>query len=71
MMRDGTVPKELRQHSECARRERLIDEWLLPVQCFGGRAAGQRIFTNLCVGDLWVELADRSQAIGFPAVSPV
>ena len=64
-----TVAKELGQHGKSARSESLIDERLLPVQGLNRRAARQRIFAGIRVGDLRVEFTDRSQPVRLPAIA--
>jgi hypothetical protein len=50
MMDEPAVPEESRQHGQGACRERLIDEWFLPLEGFNCRTAGQRIFAHGCIG---------------------
>ena len=54
VMSELAIAKKLRQHGERARCERLIDEWLLPVQCLDGRTARQWIFPGIYIDDLRV-----------------
>ena len=52
MISQPAVPKQLRQHGQRTRSQRLVDERLLPIQGFNGRATRQRVFARLCVNDL-------------------
>jgi len=71
MMDEPAVPEESRQHGQSARRERLIDEGLLPFERLDRGTTGQQIFARRCISNLRIELADRSQPFGFSAVSAV
>ena len=65
------VPEELSQHGERTQRECLVDEWLLPVECLDCGTTGQRIFSGVCIDDLRIQLAHRSQALSLPAIPAV
>jgi hypothetical protein len=53
MIGNPAIATELRQHRQCARRKRLVDEWLLLIDGFNCRTAGQRIFARFRIDDLW------------------
>ena len=59
-----SIPEEPRQHSESARGERLVDEGLLPIECFFRRATRQRVLTGCRVDDLGIQLTDSAQPDG-------
>src|SRR5580698_3350556 len=53
-----SIAKEPRQHGQCARRQGLVDEGLLPIESFDGGAARQRVLTGYRVDDLGIQLTD-------------
>ncbi len=57
MVAQPAIPEQLRQHGKRTGRECLIDEWLLPVKCLNRRAAGQRVFSDVAIGDFGKQLA--------------
>ena len=60
-MGERAVAKEPRQHGECARREHLIDEWLLPFERLRRAATGQRILACFRIRNLRIEFRNGSQ----------
>ena len=71
VVRELSVAKEPCEHGQCARRQSLVDERLLAVQCLDGGTTGQRVFTSFSVDDLWIQLTDRAQSSGLPAIARV
>jgi hypothetical protein len=61
MMIQLSIPEEPRQHSQCARRQRLVDEGLLPIESFNCRATWQRVFAGRGIDDLGIQLTDGAQ----------
>src|SRR6202789_4228491 len=61
MMGEGAVAKEPRQHSECACRQHLIDEWLLPFERLRRAATGQRVLACFRIRNLRIEFCNGSQ----------
>ena len=59
-----SIAEEPRQHSESARGQRLVDEGLLPIESFDGRATRQRVFAGCSIDDLGIQLTDRAQPRG-------
>ena len=60
-MGQRAVAKEPRQHSECACRQHLIDEWLLPFKRLCRAATRQRVLARLRIRNLRIELRNGSQ----------
>jgi len=60
-MGEGAIAKEPRKHSECACRQYLIDEWLLPFERFRRAATRQRVFACFRIRNLWIEFHNGSQ----------
>src|SRR5438067_8531131 len=56
-----SIPEEPRQHGESARGECLIDEGLLPIECFDRIAVRQRVLTGCRVDDPGIQLTDSLQ----------
>src|SRR5579863_5698388 len=71
MMDEPAVPEESRQHGQGARRERLVDERLLPFERLDRGTTRQWVFAGYGIGNLRIELGDRTQPFGFPAVPAV
>src|SRR5580658_3415592 len=67
-MGESAVTKEPRQHSECACRQHLIDEWLLPFERLCRAATGQWILACFRIDDLRVEFRNGSEPGRAPAV---
>jgi hypothetical protein len=65
------IAKELSQHRKCVRRQRLIDKWLLAVECFDCGAAREWIFSGIGIRNLRIQLAHRAQTLSLAAVSAV
>ncbi len=66
-----SVAEEPREHRKGAHRKRLIDERLLTVQGFDGRATRQWVFRLVHIRDLGIEFADGAQALRLPTVPVV
>ena len=60
-MGERAVAKEPRQHSECACRQDVIDEWLLPFERLRCAATGQRVLARLRICNLRIEFCNGSQ----------
>jgi len=56
-----SIAEEPRQHSQCARRQGLVDEWLLSIESFDRRAARQSVFARRRINDLGIQLTDSAQ----------
>ena len=70
-MGERAVAKEPRQHSECACRQHLIDEWLLPFECLRRAATGQRVLACFRIRNLRIEFRNGSQPDRVAAVCGV
>jgi hypothetical protein len=71
MMDEPAVTEKSRQHSQCARRESLVDERLLPFERLDRGTTGQRVFAGCGIRNLRIELTDCSQSFCLAAVSAV
>ena len=60
-MGESAVAKESRQHSECACRQHLVDEWLLPFKRLRRTATGQWVLACFRIHDLWIEFRNCSE----------
>ena len=60
-MGEIAVVKEPRQHSECACRQHLIDERLLPFERLRRTTTGQRVLARLRICNLRIEFRNGSQ----------
>jgi hypothetical protein len=54
---ESSIPEQPRQHGERARRESLIDEWLLQFECFDGGAAWEWVFARIGIDNLGKQFA--------------
>jgi hypothetical protein len=70
-MAKSAVTEESCQHGQGARRESLIDERLLAFESLDRRTTRQRIFADRFIGNLRIELGDRSQPFRLPTVPAV
>ena len=61
-MGESAVAKEPRQHSECACRQHLIDERLLPFERLRCAATGQRVLACFRIRNLWIKFRNGSEA---------
>ena len=59
-----SIAEEPRQHSESARGKGLVDEGLLPIESFDGRATRQGVFAGRSIDDLGIQLTDGTQPGG-------
>ena len=71
MMAQPAVTEESRQHGQCARRERLVDERLLPFERLDGGTTRQRVFAGRRAGNLRIELTNGPQPFRLPAVPAI
>ena len=71
MVRELSVAKEPRQHRQRTRRQSLVDEWFLAIQCLDGRTTRQWIFTRFCVDDLWIQFTDSAQSRSLPSIARI
>jgi hypothetical protein len=71
VVRELSVAKEPRQHRQRTRRQSLVDEWFLAIQCLDGRTTRQWIFTRFCVDDLWIQFTDSAQSRSLPSIARI
>ena len=66
MVGELAVPKQLRDHGQRTRSQRLVDEGLLPVQGFNGRATRQRVSATTEEVLEWIGDGLCSRVLSFP-----